>query len=149
MPIMKKSNPHEDLIRTDITILSLLDPNTQSERVLSARCVKRCNISHRKSLFERRMTEFIEKNYTIEYMAELCNMSATAFKKRFAEYYCIPPHRWIVKQRLIMAAEMFLTDDLSIKEVCHRCSFANYSHFTSRFKREFGMTPKQYIERYK
>ena len=149
MPIMKKPKNHEDLIRTDITVLSLLDPITQAERVLSARCVKRCNISHRKSLFERRMTEFIEKNYTIEYMAELCNMSATAFKKRFAEYYRISPHRWFVKQRLTMAAEMFLAEDLSIKEVCHRCHFANYSHFTSRFKREFGLTPKQYIERHK
>ena len=49
MPNMKKPNHHENLIRTDITVLSLLDPETQAERVLSARCVQRCNISHRKS----------------------------------------------------------------------------------------------------
>ena len=133
MNSMKRPNFHEDLIRTDITVLSLLDPITRAERVLSARCVKRCNISHRKSLFERKMTEFIEKNYTIEYMAELCNMSVTAFKKRFAEYYRIPPHRWFVKQHLHKAAELLLSEDLSIKEVCHRCHFANYSHFTNRY----------------
>ena len=54
---MKKPNHHENLIRTDITVLSLLDPETQTERVLSARCIQRCNISHRKSLFEKRITE--------------------------------------------------------------------------------------------
>ena len=147
---MKRPNHHEDLIRTDITVLSLLDPITHIERVLSARCVGRCNIiSHCESLFEKHMSEFVEQNHTIEHMAELCNMSVTVFKKKFAEYYQLPPHRWFVKQRLIMAAEMFLTEDFSIKEVCHKCYFSNYSHFTNRFKREFGMTPKQYIERYK
>ena len=149
MHSMKRPKNHEDLIRTDITVLSLFDKETHTERVLSARCVKRCNVSHRKSLFERKMTEFTGKNYTIEYMAELCNMSATAFKKRFAEYYRISPHRWFVKQRLTMAAEMLLTEDISIKEVYYRYHFANYSHFIKRFKREFGLTPKQYIERHK
>ena len=149
MPIMKRPKNQEDLIRTEISILSLLDTKTHNERVLSARCVKRCNISHRKSLFERKMTEFIEQNYTIEYMAELCNMSVTTFKNKFAEYYQIPPHRWFVKQRLGMAAELLLSEDLSIKEVYYRYHFANYSHFIKRFKREFGMTPKQYIEQCK
>ncbi len=146
---MKKPNTHKDLIRTEISILSLFDRETHQERVLSARCINRCNISHRKSLFEKRMTEFIEKNYTIEYMAELCNMSVTAFKKRFAEYYELPPHRWFVKQHLHRAAELLLSEDLSIKEVSHRCHFVNQSQFTNRFRREYGLTPKQYQERYK
>ena len=146
---MKKPNNHKDLIRTEISILSLFDKETQTERVLSARCINRCNISHHKSLFEKRMTEFIENNYTIEQMSELCNMSVTAFKKRFAEYYELPPHRWIVKQHLHRAAELLLSEDLSIKEVCHRSRFANYSHFMECFRREYGLTPKQYQDRYK
>lgn len=148
MPIMKKPNPREELFRTEISILSLFNKDTQTERILSARCVNRCNISHRKSLFEKRIAEFIEKNYTIEYMAELCNMSVTAFKKRFAEYYELPPHRWFVKQHLHRASELLLSEDLSIKEVCHRCHFANYSHFIECFRREYGLTPKQYREQY-
>ena len=149
MQKMKNPNTHADLIRTEISILSLFDTETHQERVLSARCISRCNISHRKSQFEKRMTEFIEQNYTIAYMAYLCNMSVTAFKKRFSEYYELPPHRWFVKQHLHKAAELLLLEDLSIKEVCHRCHFGNQSQFTNRFKREYGVTPKQYQERYK
>lgn len=145
---MKRPNTHTDLIRTDISILSLLDKETQTERVLSARCISRNNISHQKSLFEKQMDKFIENNYTIAYMAELCNMSVTAFKKRFAEYYELPPHRWFVKQHLHRAAELLLSDDLSIKEISHKCHFANQSQFTSRFRREYGLTPKQYREQY-
>ena len=149
MPVMKRPNHHEELIRTDITILSLLDPTTQAERVLSARCVGRCNIGHCENLFEKRTAEFIEQNYTIGYMAELCNMSVTAFKKKFAEYYHLSPHRWLVKQRLIKATEMLLTEELLIKEVCYKCHFANSSHFIKCFKREFGMTPMQFREKWK
>ena len=146
---MKRPKNHADLIRTEISILSLFDTETHEERVLSARCVSHNNISHRKSLFEKRMTEFIEQNYTIAYMAYLCNMSVTAFKKRFAEYYKLPPHRWFVKQHLHRAAELLLSEDLSIKEVCHRCHFGNYSHFIECFRREYGVTPKQYQTKYK
>lgn len=149
MQKMKKPDTHADLIRTEISILSLFDRETQTERVLSARCVSRNNISHRKSLFEQRMTEFIEQNYTVAYMAYLCNMSVTAFKKRFSEYYELPPHRWFVKQHLHRAVELLLSEDLSIKEVCHRSHFANYSHFIECFRREYGLTPRQYQERYK
>ena len=122
-------NSREELFSTEISILSLFNQDTQTERILSARCVNRCNISHRKSLFEKRMTEFIEQNYTIAYMAYLCNISVTAFKKKFSEYYELPPHRWFVKQHLHRAAELLLTDESSIKEVCHKCHFVNYSHF--------------------
>lgn len=146
---MKRPNNHEELFRTEITILSLFDQTTNQERILSARCVSRNNISHRKSLFEKRITEFIEKNYTIEHMAYLCNMSVTAFKKRFAEYYELPPHRWFVKQHLHRAMELLLSEDLSIKEISHRCHFGNQSQFTSHFRREYGLTPKRYQERYK
>ena len=149
MQKMKNPNTHADLIRTEISILSLFDTETHQERVLSARCISRCNISHCKSLFEQRMSEFIEQNYTVAYMAYLCNMSVTAFKKRFSEYYELPPHRWFVKQHLHKAAELLLSEDLSIKEVCHRCHFGNQSQFTNCFKREYGVTPKQYQERYK
>ncbi len=87
MPIMKNPKNHEELFRTEISILTLFDQTTHQELILSARCISRSNISHRKSIFEKRITEFIERNYTIEYMAYLCNMSVTDFKGKFAEYY--------------------------------------------------------------
>lgn len=139
----------KELIRTDISILSLLDLKTQEEVVVSVRCVKRCNISHKKTLFEQQMVYFIENDSTISEMARNCNMSVTTFKKMFAEYYKIPPHQWRIKQRLIMAVETLLSEDLSIKEISNKCHFQNTSHLTNRFKREFGVTPTQYREMYR
>ncbi len=101
------------------------------------------------SLFEQKISEFVENNYTITEMAYHCNMSVTTFKKRFAEYYHTPPHHWQIKQHLLKAAELLLAGNLSIKEVCYKCNFHYSSHFISCFKREFGVTPKQYRNKYK
>ena len=94
------------------------------------------------------MDEFAESNYSISEMAERCNMSITAFKNKFAEYYELPPHRWLVKLHLHKAMELLLSEDLSIKEICHKCYFASYSHFTQLFKQEYGLTPTECRERY-
>ena len=140
MQKIKRPKTREDLIRTEITFLSLLNPITNEERILSAQCVSRCNISHKKSLFEKQIAKFAESNYTVSEMAVLCNMSVTTFKKKFAKYYELPPHRWLVKLHLHKAMELLLSRDLSIKEICHICHFENQSHFTKHFRHEYGLT---------
>lgn len=148
MPNMKKPKNREELIRTEISVLSLPDPTAHQERIVSARRVSRCNISHRKSLFEKQINKLVESNYSISEMATLCNMSVTTFKHRFAEYYELSPHRWLVKLHLHKAMELLLSEDLSIKEICHKCHFSNQSQFTNRFKREYGLTPTQYRKKF-
>ena len=138
-----------DLFRTEISILSLLNPDTNDEQILSARCLKRCNISHRKSLFEKKIDEYLVNNYSVYEMADLCNMSLTSFKKRFAKYYKLPPHRWQVKQRLKLAAEALMSEDLSVKELSYRYNFQSESHFIKLFKREYSLTPKQFKNKFR
>lgn len=144
-PTTNKAN----LFRTEISILSLLNPVTNDEQILSARCLKRCNISHRKNLFEKKIDEYLVNNYSVSEMAYLCNMSLTSFKKWFAKYYELPPHRWQVKQRLKLVAETLMSEDLSVKEVSRRYNFQNESHFIKLFKREHGLTPKQFKNRFR
>ncbi|MBE6182130.1 MAG: helix-turn-helix transcriptional regulator [Rikenellaceae bacterium] len=145
---MKRSNTiKEELSKTEIRIIPLLDSTDPEERE-EQRCMNRRNITLSKSLFEQHISEFVENNYTITEIAYHCKMSVTAFKKMFAEYYHTSPHHWKIKQHLLKAVEMLLSENLSIKEICYKSHFQNSSHFISRFKREFGITPKQYRKRY-
>ena len=138
-----------DLFRTEISILSLLNPVTNDEQILSVRCLKRCNISHCKSLFEKKIDEYLVNNYSVSEMANLCNMSLTSFKNKFAKYYELPPHHWQVKQRLKLVAEALISEDLSVKEASYRYNFQNESHFIKLFKREYGLTPKQFKNKFR
>lgn len=146
---MKRSDTIKDeLSKTEICIIPTLDSTDPEERE-EQHGTNRRNITLSQNLFEQRISEFVENNYTITEIAYHCKMSVTAFKKMFAEYYHTSPHHWKIKQNLLKAEELLLAGNLSIKEVCYKSHFQNSSHFISRFKREFGITPKQYRKRYK
>ena len=90
--------------------------------------------------------EFAHSKITIAEMAERCAMSPTAFKRKFAEYYGLSPHKWQLKQRLTRAADLLTTTDLLVKQICYECNFATPSHFIRSFKKEFGCTPERFRE---
>ena len=93
--------------------------------------------------FESFEEEFAHKA-TIAERAERCHMCPTTFKRKFAEYYGLSPHKWQLKQRLTRAAALLATTDLLVKQICYECNFATPSHFIRSFKKEFGCTPETY-----
>lgn len=136
------------LIRSEISIISLQNPITCKERILSIRCINRSVIHTDNNPFEGVETELSSEFHTISEMANHCNMSVTSFKKKFTGYYHTSPHRWHTKQRLAHAAELLLTTDLLVKQICRESNFITTSHFIHCFRNEFGMTPKKYREKY-
>ena len=96
--------------------------------------------------FESFETEFAHSKATITERAERCNMCPTTFKRKFAEYYGLSPHKWQLKQRLTRAAALLITTDLLVKQICYECNFATPSHFIRSFKKEFGCTPERFRE---
>lgn len=88
--------------------------------------------------------EFAHSKITIAEMAERCNMCPSTFKRKFAEHYGLPPHKWQIKHRLNRAAEMLLATDLLVKQIAYECGFATPSHFIRSFKKEFGCTPERF-----
>lgn len=48
----------------------------------------------------------ITNNLTIEELAFLCNLSVSTFKRRFAEVYGASPNKWLLKQRMEIAARL-------------------------------------------
>lgn len=53
------------------------------------------------------------------------------------------PYQYIMKKRLILSKRLIETG-LAITEVSARCGFSDYTNFFRAFKREYGITPKQY-----
>ena len=57
-----------------------------------------------------------------------------------------PASEWIRRYAAIVAKEMLLEGSRTISEVAVAMNFGSTSNFSRFFKRETGMTPKQYIE---
>ena len=81
---------------------------------------------------------------SIESLAALTHNSLTSFKSRFRHIFGMPPHRWIVEQRLLRARVLLQSSQMTISEIANGCGFTNVSHFIKLFKRRFGATPRAY-----
>lgn len=65
--------------------------------------------------------------------------------KHFKETTHTTIHKYIIKQRLDRCKEM-LEKGLAVKDIYHQCGYQDYNHLFRSFKREFGMTPMEYVK---
>ncbi len=101
-----------------------------------------------KELMERQLRDYIFSDITLEQFAERTNRSLSSFKKKFKEYYNEPPHRWVIRQRLMYARLQVISTDRDISLISMECRFQNPSYFIRLFRKEFGLTPAQYRTKY-
>ena len=72
------------------------------------------------------------------------HISYDYFQHRFKEIVGESPQQFLVRKR-VEAAEGLLADGtLSCTEIAYQCGFSNSAQFSAIFKREKGITPRQY-----
>ena len=71
-------------------------------------------------------------------------MSPSSLYKKMKEYSGLSPMEYVMKVRLHRAVELLKDDSVSVQEVASAVGFNTHSFFSECFKREFGMTPRQW-----
>ncbi|MCU4175347.1 AraC family transcriptional regulator [Carboxylicivirga sp. N1Y90] len=82
-------------------------------------------------------------------MADLANMSKTAFCRFFKSKTAKTFNQYLTDIRISYACELLMDSDLSISQVGSLCGFNNQSFFNRQFKSVKGETPSEYHSRYK
>lgn len=99
-------------------------------------------------LQRRRLREFIDSHLdqplTLGQLAGLCALSEYHFARMFQLSFGLPPHRYVLAQRLRRAQQLLQHSALPLGEVALACGFASASHFSNRFRQALGATPGQY-----
>jgi AraC family transcriptional regulator len=96
----------------------------------------------------RRVTEYIQQNVDkdlrLAELAALVYMSSYHFARLFKCSTGVPPHRFVVRQRIARASAFLATQERSIAEISRMVGFRTPSHFTTVFRRVTGVTPGGY-----
>jgi AraC family transcriptional regulator len=96
----------------------------------------------------RRVLEHIETNLhrdpPLAELSALVHMSLFHFARLFKASTGLPPHRFVVQQRIEHAKQLLARADVSIAAVGRDVGFRTASHFTSAFHRVTGLTPTAY-----
>ena len=86
---------------------------------------------------------------TNRHLASISNMSLRAFERQFQAAFHLTPHKFLRKLRLRIASRALMYTDESLSDIALKCGFADQSHFSREFRRQFGRTPREYREYYK
>jgi len=96
----------------------------------------------------RRVTEYIQQNLdkdlTLAELAAVVYMSPYHFARLFKYSTGVPPHRFVVGQRIAHARASLATPELSIAQISRRVGFRTASHFATVFRHALGITPGAY-----
>lgn len=88
---------------------------------------------------------FMEDNFTcdlsIEEIAHYTGRSLATFKRDFRKISELTPEKWLIKKRLERAYELMNAGGKKVVDVYAEVGFRNPSHFSTAFKREFGVSP--------
>lgn len=105
-------------------------------------------VSAMEQKFLRSIQEYVSanlhRNITLDDIAEVVCMSPSSLYKKMKEYSGLSPMEYVMKVRLHRAVELLKDDSVSVQEVASAVGFNTHSFFSECFKREFGMTPRQW-----
>lgn len=77
---------------------------------------------------------------TLTQMAAMAGLGKYQLLRRFTQAYGLPPHAWLLQQRAERARHLVLRG-ASLASAAADCGFADQSHMTRMFARQFGFTP--------
>ena len=96
----------------------------------------------------RRVTEYIQphldKDLRVAALADVVYMSPYHFARLFKGSTGVPPHRFVVRQRIARARGVLAMPERSIAEIARLVGFRTPSHFTTVFRHVLGITPGAY-----
>jgi AraC-like DNA-binding protein len=81
-------------------------------------------------------------------LARLAHMSVRAFERKFLASFHLTPQKYLRRLRLRMASRALVYSGEALAEIATGCGFSDQSHFTRKFRRHFGRTPRDYREHY-
>lgn len=100
-----------------------------------------------------KVKNYINENYMyeikLETLADIANMSQSAFSRFFKLHTGRTLSDYIIDTRLGYATRMLLDNQDSIANISFNCGYNNLSNFNRLFKRKKGCSPSEFREKYR
>jgi AraC family transcriptional regulator, exoenzyme S synthesis regulatory protein ExsA len=128
------------LLKFEELLLHLLE--TYPDKLLSFQTSK--NVSTNDLEIRKAVETNVTNQLNLEELAFLCHTSLSTFKRRFIKLYGMPPNKWILQKRMEVAKNLLINHKEKPSEIYYKLGFENHSSFTQSFKKNFGITPKEF-----
>jgi len=83
----------------------------------------------------------ISEHLPLAAVAAACRISISHFARAFRASAGVPPHQWLIAERVNSARDLLAKSEVSLAEIANTCGFADQSHFSRLFARVNGTSP--------
>jgi transcriptional regulator GlxA family with amidase domain len=90
------------------------------------------------------MQEHLDEPLPVEELAARSAMSPRTFARRFRAATGTTPHKWLVRQRILLAQRLLETTDLPVDRVAEQCGFGSAAGLREHFTRQVRTSPLAY-----
>jgi AraC family transcriptional regulator len=94
---------------------------------------------------ERKVRNYIEDGLEgplpVEDLASLVSLSTSYFCRAFKETFGVPPHSYVIKQRVERARALMLTTSESLSQIAAACGLVDQAHLSKCFRQARGTPP--------
>ncbi len=96
---------------------------------------------------KRYITQRFAELKTVEEAAQACHVDAAYLSRLFRRFGHPPPYRFLMRLKMDRALGLLLDSRLMVKEVAAAMGFADAFHFSTAFKRIYGLSPDRFVKR--
>ena len=118
-------------------------PFTESD-VLALSKADQAFMSHLDEVIE---AHYADSEFSMEDMAKEFNMSRSSFYRKINGMLDMSPNDYLRFVRLKKAAQLFRQEFVRVNEACYLVGFNSPSYFAKCFQKQFGISPKDFLEK--
>lgn len=83
---------------------------------------------------------------SVEFLAQEVGLSRSQLHRRLKDMTGVSVSDFIRNTRLRQAADLLKKENMSVSQIAYAVGFTSQSHFSTMFKKLYGMTPTEYME---
>ncbi len=96
-----------------------------------------------------KMLENIRDDWHVDEIAQKCAMSRTGFFSKFKSTFGTTPVKYREQQLMTQVQSHLENSDMSLKEIAETMKLGSPSYLSTRFKRAFGLSPREYRRKHR
>ena len=93
--------------------------------------------------FKKNIENSYEQFVSVQEMAQYFKINEKVFRSKFQKIFGQTPKQWLSRKKLIKAKLLLEKSEKNVTEVAREVGFTNLAWFSQRFKKEFGISPKE------
>ena len=92
---------------------------------------------------------FLSTDFSIPELAAHCDMRESYFQKLFKARYGVPPKKYIIRLKINHSCDLLRLERYTVTQIAELSGFSDVYFFSRQFKEYMGITPTQFIKKYR